>query len=59
MPLQRARQRDPEAVEGWRRQAKRGPADIYFGDESGFRTAAVQGPLWQVEAQPPIVQVLG
>lgn len=50
-PLQRAYQRDPAAVVCWRRetypaiarQAKRGQAEIYFWDESGFRADAVQG----------------
>jgi len=66
-PLQRAYQRDPEAIERWQRetypalaqQAKETPADIYFWDESGFRANAVQGKTWGVKGQTPIVQVPG
>ena len=50
-PLQRAYQRDPQAVERWQREtypalvsrAKREKAEIYFWDESGFRADAVHG----------------
>jgi transposase len=66
-PLQRAYQRDPEAIERWQRetypeiarQAKETPADIYFWDESGFRADAVQGTTWGVKGQTPVVQVPG
>ncbi len=52
--LQRAYQRDPEAIERWQRdtypaiarRAKAERADIYFWDESGFRADAVQGTTW-------------
>ena len=48
-PLQRAYQRDPEAIEAWRRtrfpaiaeQAKASGGEVYFWDESGFRADAV------------------
>lgn len=44
-PLQRAYQRDPDAIEKWQRetfpaiarQAKAEDAEIFFWDESGFR----------------------
>ena len=50
-PLQRAYQRDPEAIEAWRRtrfpaiaeQAKASGGEVYFWDESGFRADAVHG----------------
>jgi transposase len=66
-PLQRAYQRDPEAIERWQRdtyptiarRAKRAKADIYFWDESGFRADAVQGKTWGVKGQTPVVQVPG
>jgi len=48
-PLQRAYQRDPEAIEKWRRetfpniarQAKAVGGEVYFWDESRFRADAV------------------
>jgi transposase len=66
-PLQRAYQRDPEAIERWQREtypaiarkAKRDKADIYFWDESGFRADAVQGTTWSAKAQTPVVAVPG
>lgn len=66
-PLQRAYQRDPEAIERWQREtypaiarkAKRDKADIYFWDESGFRADAVQGTTWSAKAHTPVVSVPG
>ena len=66
-PLQRAYQRDPEAVACWQREiypaivgcAKREKGEIYFWDESGFRADAVQGRTWGVKGQTPIVEVPG
>ena len=66
-PLQRAYQRDPEAIEQWQREtypsiaqrAKKAHAEIYFWDESGFRADAVQGTTWGVKGQTPVVQVPG
>lgn len=66
-PLQRAYQRDPEAIERWQREtypaiarrAKREKANIYFWDESGFRADAVQGTTWGVKGETPGVQVPG
>lgn len=63
-PLQRAYQRDPEAIEKWQReqypaiakQAKRENAEIFFWDESGFRADAVHGKTWGVRGQTPVVQ---
>jgi transposase len=56
-PLQRAYQRDPEAIEKWQRetypaiarQAKAQGAEVFFWDESGFRADTVHGkatPRW-------------
>ena len=55
-PLQRAYQRDPEAIEQWQRetfpalarQAKAQGAEIFFWDESGFRADTVHGKTWGV-----------
>ena len=66
-PLQRAYQRDPEAIARWQRetypaiarQAKRDKADIYFWDELGFRADAVQGTTWGAKGQTPVVSVPG
>jgi len=62
-PLQRAYQRDPEAVEQWRREifpaiAKRAKAtggEVFFWDESGFRADTVHGKTWGLKGQTPII----
>lgn len=62
-PLQRAYQRDPEAIERWQRetypalaqQARKDGAEIFFWDESGFRADAVQGKTWGKRGQTPVV----
>jgi transposase len=62
-PLQRAYQRDPEAIERWRRetyptiaqQAKVEGGEVFFWDESGFRADAVHGRTWGVKGQTPVV----
>jgi len=63
-PLQRAYQRDPEAIEAWRRerfpaiarQAKASGDEVYFWDESGFRADTVHGKTWGKKGQTPVVQ---
>jgi transposase len=63
-PLQRAYQRDPEAIEKWRREsfpriareAKEAGGEVYFWDESGFRADAVHGKTWGVKGQTPVVE---
>jgi len=53
-PLQRAYQREAQAVQYWRRkryparvsQVKKEKAEMSFWDESGFRADAVQGKTW-------------
>ena len=62
-PLQRAYQRDPEAIEKWQResypaiarQAKLQKAEIFFWDESGFRADTVHGKTWGVKGETPVV----
>jgi transposase len=62
-PLERAYQRDPEAIERWQRetypaiakQAKAQKAEIYFWDESGFRADAVHGKTWAIRGETPVV----
>ena len=59
-PLQRAYQRDPQAIAAWQtttyprvaKEAKAQGAEIYFWDESGFRADEVRG-------QTPVVAVPG
>jgi transposase len=66
-PLQRAYQRDPEAIARWQQEtypglakdAKARGAEIYFWDESGFRADAVRGKTWGVQGQTPLVAVPG
>jgi transposase len=66
-PLQRAYQRDPEAIARWQRatypalarRARAEQAEIYFWDESGFRADSVQGKTWAPIGQTPVVQVPG
>src|SRR5712691_3994304 len=66
-PLKRAYERDPAAIEAWKRdtypsiagRAKKRGAEIYFWDESGFRADVVQGTTWGVKGQTPIVAVPG
>lgn len=66
-PLQRAYQRDPEAIAKWQsevypgiaKRARARGAEIYFWDESGFRADAVQGRTWGVKGKTPVVKVPG
>jgi transposase len=63
-PLQRAYQRDPEAIERWQhdtypaiaRQAREENADIFFWDESGFRADSVHGRTWAQRGETPVVE---
>jgi transposase len=63
-PLQRAYQRDPQAIERWQREtypgialAARGSgADIFFWDESGFRADTVHGKTWAPKGKTPVVE---
>jgi transposase len=66
-PLQRAYERDPEAIEAWTTEvypklaarARKLGADIYFWDEAGFRADAVQGRTWGKRGHTPIIAVPG
>jgi hypothetical protein len=59
-PLQRAYQRDPEAIELWQsvsypaiaRQARMESGEVFFWDESGFRADAVHGRTWASKENP-------
>jgi hypothetical protein len=63
-PLQRAYQRDPEAIEKWKTEtfpaiatkAKTSKAEFLFWDESGFRADAVHGKTWAKQGQTPVVK---
>lgn len=63
-PLQRACQRNPEAIERWKhetypaiaKQAREEDADIFFWDESGFRADSVHGRTWAERGQTPVVE---
>jgi len=62
-PLQRAYQRDPQAIEQWQREtypaiartAKAQGAQVLFWDESGFRADTVHGKTWGVRGETPVV----
>jgi len=62
-PLQRAYQRDPQAVARWKHetfpaiaaQAQASGAEILFWDESGFRADAVHGKTWAKRGQTPVI----
>lgn len=66
-PLQRAYQRDPQAIARWQqetyprlaKEAKARGAQIHFWDESGFRADGVQGRTWGVQGHTPVVAVPG
>lgn len=66
-PLRRAYERDPIAVERWRREAypllrrraKRRGAAIFFLDEAGVRSDAPLGRTWGVRGQTPEVLTSG
>ena len=63
-PLQRAYQRDPAAIEQWRRerfpaiaqQARASGGEVWFWDESGFRADTVHGKTWGVKGKTPVVE---
>ena len=63
-PLQRAYQRDPEAIEKWQSEtfpaiaklAKKQGGEVYFWDESGFRADTVHGKTWALKGQTPVIE---
>jgi transposase len=62
-PLERAYQRNPEAIEQWKREtfpsiasaAKAAGGEVYFWDESGFRADTVHGKTWGKRGETPVV----
>ena len=66
-PLQRAYQRDPEAIARWQserypeiaKQAKATGGEVYFWDESGFRADTVHGKTWAKQGETPVVECPG
>ncbi|NDZ17531.1 IS630 family transposase [Variovorax sp. WS11] len=63
-PLQRAYQRDPQAIERWQREiypgiataARQSGADVYIWDESGFRADTVHGKTWAPMGKTPVIE---
>ena len=63
-PLQRAYQRDPQAIERWRLEtypgiaatARKSGAEVYFWDESGFRADTVHGKTWAPKGKTPVIE---
>jgi len=63
-PLRRAYQRDPDAVEQWRREtfpaiarrARAAGGEVFFWDESGLRADAVHGKTWGKKGQTPVIE---
>ena len=66
-PLRRAYERDPEAVEKWkredypvrRRRAKARGAMMFFLDEAGIRSDAPLQRTWGAKGQTPVVKTSG
>jgi len=66
-PLRRAYERDPEAIEDWKREvyprlrarAKRRKANIFFLDEAGVRSDQVLGKTWGEVGKTPEVPTSG
>jgi transposase len=66
-PLRRAYERDPQAVEQWRREtyprlrhrAKRLGAMIFFLDEAGFQSDPPLGRTYGLKGQTPVVRTSG
>jgi transposase len=62
-PLERAYQRNPEAIERWKREtfpaiasaAKSVGGEVYFWDESGFRADTVRGKTWGKKGETPVI----
>jgi transposase len=66
-PLRRAYERDPAAIEHWKKtayprlraRAKRAGAKIFFLDEAGVRSDQVLGRTWGLRGQTPEVPTSG
>jgi len=66
-PLRRAYQQDKERVEKWLdkeypaicKQARKGKAAIFFGDEAGIRSDFHSGTTWAPKGKTPVVRTTG
>lgn len=66
-PLRRAYERDPKAIEKWKREdfprlrkrAKRLGADIFFLDEAGIRSDSALAKTWAPKGKTPVVRTSG
>lgn len=66
-PLLRASQRNPEAIEKWKKEeyprikkeAKREKRDIYFSDESGFQSIHNKVKTWGKKGERPVLEHTG
>jgi transposase len=66
-PLRRAYERDPKAIERWKREeyprlkerARRRGADIFFLDEAGVRSDAPPGRTWGERGHTPVLRTSG
>jgi transposase len=66
-PLRRAYERDPKAIERWKREefprlrarARAVGADIFFLDEAGIRSDDVLGRTWGLRGRTPVVPTSG
>lgn len=66
-PLQRAYEQDPERVQRWKdeeypaitREATLEAREVYFEDESGFRSTGAAGTTWSRKGQTPVVRKTG
>jgi transposase len=62
-PLERAYQRNPEAIDKWKREtypsianaAKAQGGEVYSWDESGFRADTVHGKTWGKKGETPVI----
>jgi transposase len=66
-PLQRAYEQDPDRVRQWKekeypaivKEAKQESREIFFEDESGFRSTGSGGTTWAQKGKTPIVRKTG
>ena len=66
-PLRRAYERDPKAIEHWKRviypilkaRAKRARAQVFFLDEAGVRSDSTLGRTWGAKGKTPEVRTSG
>lgn len=66
-PLYRAYEQNPQAVTKWQqveypkicKEAKKEGREIFFSDESGFRSTGAKEKTWAKKGQRPIVRTIG